>query len=398
MTVKPEEGSTMADNCFGEGARGAVGEGNEGRPVGCVGANCTNPNCAFRELDEAEGDGAMISLMETGRLGRELQRPESVLCLAEGAVVTSSMTGGALEISAQGEQRPLGSPGAGEGKLFIGNGLALTREGTLLIANMGEAGGVWALGGDGALTPFLTEIEGQTLGATNFVYLDHWGRIWITVSTRRWPISEAFYDHVEGGQGDGYVILIENGVAGIVADGLCFANELRIDAAGTYLYVAETFAHRIVRFPILENSQLGERELFAALGEDNFPDGLAFDIEGHLWVTSLISNRILRLAPDGSCKVMLEEFHKDYVEGVVGRLATRSMRREDIAANPGTILQNPSSLAFGGPDLRSVYVGSLTNNVLVTFRAPVAGVALAVGKSSVDNNTGPDDVGPAPDK
>ncbi len=37
-------------------------------------------------------------------------------------------------------------------------------------------------------------------------------------------------------------------------------------------------------------------------------------------------------------------------------------------------LKNLSSLAFGGPDLRTAYLGCLLGDSLATFRAPVAGL------------------------
>jgi hypothetical protein len=36
-------------------------------------------------------------------------------------------------------------------------------------------------------------------------------------------------------------------------------------------------------------------------------------------------------------------------------------------------LKNISSIAFGGPDLRTAYLGCLLGDALATFRSPVAG-------------------------
>ncbi len=40
-------------------------------------------------------------------------------------------------------------------------------------------------------------------------------------------------------------------------------------------------------------------------------------------------------------------------------------------------LKNISSIAFGGPDLRTVFLGCLGGDALATFRSPVAGLAPA---------------------
>jgi gluconolactonase len=47
-----------------------------------------------------------------------------------------------------------------------------------------------------------------------------------------------------------------------------------------------------------------------------------------------------------------------------------------MAMAAGSTLQFLTSIAFGGPDLRTVYVGSLGMNRLPTFQSPVAGLAM----------------------
>jgi hypothetical protein len=42
----------------------------------------------------------------------------------------------------------------------------------------------------------------------------------------------------------------------------------------------------------------------------------------------------------------------------------------------GRVLRNLSSLAFGGPDRRTAYLGCLLGDRPATFRAPVAGAIL----------------------
>ena len=49
--------------------------------------------------------------------------------------------------------------------------------------------------------------------------------------------------------------------ARIVADGLTFTNEVRVDGSGQWLYVAETFGRRISRFRIAPTGELSGREI-----------------------------------------------------------------------------------------------------------------------------------------
>ena len=51
-------------------------------------------------------------------------------------------------------------------------------------------------------------------------------------------------------------------------------------------------------FPFEPQATLGAAETVFSMGDGFFPDGFAFDEEGGLWVTSLVSNRLVRLHHD----------------------------------------------------------------------------------------------------
>lgn len=282
-----------------------------------------------------------------------------------------------MRIAADGVQRAIGALDNIDGQLFIPNGFAVEQDGSLLIANMGEAGGVWRLRPDGTAVPVLTEIEGVPLGATNFVMIDDRARIFVTVTTRQWPIGKAFYSHETGGRPDGMIIVIDDSGPRVIADDLCFANELRLDSSGTSLYVAETFAGRILRYSIDETARLGQKETAIEFGPQIFPDGIAFDSEGYLWTASIISNRILRVSPSGSVTIILQEDVPGHAGRIADRISSRTLAREDVTESPATVLKNPSSIAFGGADLKTVHVGSLGGDSIITFRSPVAGLPLS---------------------
>lgn len=234
---------------------------------------------------------------------------------------------------------------------------------------MGPGGGLWRLRPDGQLLPELRAVDGVQLGATNFVLADGSAGVWISISTHRWPISEAF----SPGVADGYIVRLDARGARIVAEGLGFANELRLDGDGRHLYVAETFAHRVSRFPI-EGSELRQRETFADLGQRCFPDGMAFDAKGHLWAASIISNQVLRIAPDGEPALILDDSDAAELERIERRIAEGCLKREDVQSSCGSRFSNISSIAFGGKDLQTGYLGSLAGDQLIAFRSPVPGL------------------------
>lgn len=326
----------------------------------------------------ADGEQRRVSLESVREVASGLRRPECVQVASNGDVIASQLDAGLVRILPDGSQRTIGTHSTVEGLPWIPNGFAALPDGAFLVANMGEGGGVWRLSAEGALTPALREVDGETLAATNFVLRDALGRLWITVSTRRWPISQAFLRGAEGALADGYLVLVDGKGARIVADGLAFANELRLDASGQRLHVAETMSGRITCFDVGKDGTLGNRRILAEL-DGAFPDGIVFDEKGHLWTASIISNQVIRIAPDGSPFVVLEEPHPDHVATIVSKMEDETITREDMQSTPARLLRNISSIAFGGADGRTVYLGSLGGSSLITFRADVAGLADAVG-------------------
>lgn len=71
-----------------------------------------------------------------------------------------------------------------------------------------------------------------------------------------------------------------------------FANGVAIDAAGAYLYVAETSGPALARLPILPDGSLGPRELVTELPR-TVPDGLAFAADGRLLISCFRPDAVL---------------------------------------------------------------------------------------------------------
>jgi len=85
-----------------------------------------------------------------------------------------------------------------------------------------------------------------------------------------------------------------------------FANGLAFDADGRYLYVAETFGSRVSRIPLREDGSAGDLEPVVELS-DAWPDGLAFDVEGNLYVACYEPSQVLRVGRDGRVAVLYRE-------------------------------------------------------------------------------------------
>jgi sugar lactone lactonase YvrE len=322
--------------------------------------------------------------VDAGRLsfvGSDLKRPECVLCMPSGRLYVAHRGGGILRIEPDGSQALLQWQMPAGAHDFIPNGFALLPDGTFLIANMGHDGGVWARRPGGRVEPYLMEVDGERLAKANFVFNDEHGRVWITVTTRSDPLSKAMTGLGQPELKDGFVCMVDGAGsqasgARIVADGFAFTNEARIDPSGDFLYVVETQGRRITRFRLGSSGDLSDRETFAAFGHGTFADGIAFDAEGHLWVTSIVSNRLFRIAPDGNAALVFEDSSSDHVAKVEDALSDGSISRDHFYMRSGARVQNIASIAFGGAGLRTAYLGSLAGDAIPAFPSPVAGLPL----------------------
>ncbi len=318
----------------------------------------------------------VLDLDQVDFVGHDLMRPECVLATRAGRLYASDWRGGVAVVEPDGRQHAFGNAARREDARLMPNGIALLRDGSLLVANLGAEGGVWRLWPDGRCVPWLTEVSGWRLPAVNFVWLDAQERVWMTVMFRSHPGAGA--QRFRADLGDGCVVLADHvdqpGGARIVAEGLFTPNECRIALDGASLAVNETFSHRIVRYALRPDGSLHTRDVLAQFDEGTLPDGLSLDVEGGLWITGVAANRILRVLPDGRWHQVAEDHDPAHLARVCAAVRDGTLERELLYRNPARVLPNVTSIAFGGPHLRTAYVGSVSGTRIARFAAPVAGV------------------------
>ena len=308
-----------------------------------------------------------ISLDQVSFIGQGLHRPECVLTTKQGDLFVTDSRGGISVLRADGTQDFMKATGVPDG--FLPNGIALTPERHFLIANLAAEGGVWRMDQSGEATLLLDRIDGEIMPPVNFVGLDRSGRTWITYSTRLQPREGAMTKC----WADGFIAVMDEKGARIVADNIGYTNEAIVDPTGQWLYVNETVAQRTIRFPIGANAQLGDREVVAAYPPATFPDGFTFDSEGGVWCVSVASNRVFHVSKDGKQTIVLEDNDPARMKEVADAFDSGTFERQHIDAGKERSLNNIASIAFGGDDLKTVYMGSLFGDGIATFRAPVAG-------------------------
>lgn len=317
-------------------------------------------------------------------LGDDLQRPECILAERDGTLWTADARGGVVRIDPQTGAQQLVTQYAGTGigdsgdatRLLMGgtlpNGLAFAANGDILIANFGtDAIERMTRGGDSRT--LYSAIDGEPLGKANFILSDRRGRIWFTVTTRRVPWTRSINERTA----DGYIGLIDEDGIRIVADGFVGTNEIRLDAKEEWIYVAETNARRISRLRVGDDGTLSQREVYGPDDLGGFPDGFAFDAFGNLWITLILNERLIALTPDGEVLTLLDDCNPSALAVYEDHYRHGTTTPELMGKCRGTIAPLMASVTFGGPDLRTVYLGSLAGNRLPYFRSPVPGLPLA---------------------
>jgi sugar lactone lactonase YvrE len=316
-------------------------------------------------------DGALARRLDALRfVGSGLVRPECVLATASGDLYTADWRGGVAHVRPDGSQALYAGPGP-DGLALKPNGVALLRDGSFLVTHLGaDDGGVFRVQRNGQVEPWLQRVEGMDLPPTNFVVEDRQGRFWITVSTRLIPRALGYRRSCN----DGFIVRVDARGAAIAADGLGYTNEVAIDPSGNWLYVNETFGRRLSRFALHADGSLGPKQVITEFGPGTFPDGLAFDVEGHAWVVSIVSNRLIRVAPDGTPEVWLEDADAEHLAQVEAAFEAGTMGRPELDGIKSRCLRNISSIAFCGPERRDAVLGCLLGDHVARLAMPTAGL------------------------
>ncbi len=343
-------------------------------------------------------DGFTVDHAAIRHVGTDLQRPECILAEADGTLWAADARGGVTRIAADGSQRFIGqraderfmtsvtaTPQDLETKYTTGtlpNGLAFTANRDILISNFGTDR-LEVMTRDGHTRTLHDQIDGLPIGKVNFVLRDSRDRIWLTVSTRVNPWTVAATSRVR----DGYIAVVENNRIRVVAEGLHFTNEVRLDAKEEWLYIVETTGPHITRMRLDESNpsavQLTDREVFGPSHLGGMPDGIAFDAHGNLWCTLIMVDQLIALTPQGDKRVLLDDGDPEASVNLLRRFAAGTLRTEDMQRAHGTIAPWMASITFGGPDLRTVYLGSLLGTRIPHFRSPVPGLPMVHWKQTL---------------
>src|SRR5262245_11750942 len=216
-----------------------------------------------------------------------------------------------------------------------GNGTTFDLQGRLVICEGGNRR-VTRWSADGRSEILMDRFEGKRLNRPNDVVCKSDGSIYFTDPGLRVPLKEREVPHA------GVYRVAPDGTQSLVADfeypnGLAFSPDERL------LYVANTrWAQYIHVLALDSNGAMVRRRIFADMSsddEDGVPDGMQVDVQGRVYCTGPGGTWVF--APDGT--------------------------RLGVIRTP----EVPANLAFGGPDLRTLFFTARTS--VYTLRVKTAG-------------------------
>jgi sugar lactone lactonase YvrE len=112
-------------------------------------------------------------------------------------------------------------------------------------------------------------------------------------------IGNTGFDFPDGEFAPGILALvIPDGSARQVADGVAFPNGIVVTPDNSTLIVAESYGNRLTAFDIASDSSLHNRRVWADLG-DGVPDGICLDAEGAVWYGDVPNKCCVRVREGG---------------------------------------------------------------------------------------------------
>jgi gluconolactonase len=236
-------------------------------------------------------DASRVSVFFDGTLSDpQLDHPEGLAVHGDGSVWCGGERGQIFRVDPEGAgvEEVASTGGFCLGMAFTGD--------DLFVCDLKHAAVFRVETGTGRVARFADGAPGHRLRIPNSPAFDAQGRLYVSDSHQFDRPGPGVFRFDPDGRGELWY-----------GQDLTFANGLAVAPDGRHLYVAETFANRVSRIAIADDGSAGERAQVAAT-PGAWPDGLAFDVAGNLYVGCYEPSQVLRVDPEGRVEVLFREW------------------------------------------------------------------------------------------
>jgi len=279
---------------------------------------------------------AMSALDAVEIFGRGVLKSEGVVVDKEGNVYGGGRNGVIYKVSPEGKVSELTTLPAGS----LPNGITMDRQGNLVYCDLGKKA-MMRVTQSGQVSMIADRVGTLALTLPNFASYDAEGNLYVSNSSTR--DVKTVREEFSKPEANGAVVRIRpDGRGDIVAVSIYLANGTAIDPKEEAVYVLESTRNDCVRIALKKDGTFGQPEIYAK-DFPALPDGMAFDVEGNLYVT------LPGVAKDGKL-VPANQIIKVDTNG------NWSLLVDDPA---GQKLNFTTNCAFGGPGLQDLYIANV---------------------------------------
>jgi gluconolactonase len=196
---------------------------------------------------------------------------------------------------------------------------------------------------DGKTSTYSAGTDSQPMRVPNYPVFDADGNLYVS-------------DSGDWGQKNGWIWRIRPGgqaeIWSHAAKG--FTNGMCLGPDGRSLYVVESSPPLISKIEVRADGSAGQHSVVVELPR-TVPDGVAFDVQGNLYISFYNPNHITRFGMDGTLKILYDDWEQ-------------------------VILVAPTNIAFGGADMKTLLIANLCGWNLVTAPMDAAGLRVKYPK------------------
>jgi gluconolactonase len=279
---------------------------------------------------------ATYSLDAVEIFGQGVLKSEGVVVDKEGNVYGGGRNRVIYKVSPEGKVSELTTLPEGS----VPNGITMDRQGNLVYCDLGKKA-MMRVTQSGQVSMIADRAGTLALTLPNFASYDAEGNLYVSNSSTR-DINTVRQEMSKPEPNGALVRIRPDGKGDVVATGIYLANGTAIDPKEEAVYVLESTRNDCLRIAIKKDGTFGQPEV-CAKDFPALPDGMAFDVEGNLYVTlpavvkdgkMVPANQIIKVDTNGNWSLLIDD-------------------------PAGQKLNFTTNCAFGGPGLQDLYIANV---------------------------------------